>query len=74
MAALRTMIDGRHRLMVTIGMVAWLLAMVVTELDGAVRGNYLGCFADPKNVMSVMAFKEGSAESCVDRCEERYFR
>lgn len=55
-------------------MVAWLLAMVVTELDGAVRGNYLGCFADPKNVMSVMAFKEGSAESCVDRCEEKYFR
>lgn len=56
----------------TIGIVVLLIIGQVSA--AAVRGNYLGCVDDPRDVVPVMAFKEGSVESCVERCEDRYFR
>lgn len=74
MESLRTLTGGHHHHHWL--RIALLMAVMATNVGAAaVRGNYLGCFADPKNALPVMAlFKEGSAESCVDRCEERYFR
>lgn len=53
-----------------------LFGVFVLFWNGAVaeRGHYVGCFADARDVERASAATAGSVGSCIDRCEERFFR
>lgn len=59
---------------VAVHLVPLLLLLITDWAVADERGNYVGCFADPRGVVDVMAFRDGSVESCIERCAERYFR